>query len=148
MNDGYTPDGWTVADPANSDGNFSVTADEPIVYLTIDTKKKTVAKEKVTKVAMIGSFNGWSEADEPQFTYDATENVWVSPVIAFDGAGWLVRLNGNWDFKYGGAVPSSDIEGGFELTKGGSDITGTPTGNYIVKLHTNRDPFVIEYVQQ
>lgn len=148
MNDGYTPDGWTVADPANSDGNFSVTADEPIVYLTIDTKKKTVAKEKVTKVAMIGSFNGWNEADEPQFTYDATENVWVSPVIAFDGAGWLVRLNGNWDFKYGGAVPSSDIEGGFELTKGGSDITGTPTGNYIVKLHTNRDPFVIEYVQQ
>lgn len=148
MNDGYKPSGWEVADPKQSDGNFSVTKDEPILYLTIDTKKKTVAKETVTKVAMIGGFNEWSDATEPEFTYDAAENVWVSPVIAFDGSGWLVRLNGSWDWKYGSNVASSDIEGGFEITKGGSDITGTPTGNYIVKLHTNRDPFVIEYVQQ
>ena len=148
MNDGYEPDGWEVADPAQSDGNFSVTKDEPILYLTIDTKKKKVSKETITKVAMIGGFNGWSDATEPEFTYNAEENVWVSPVIAFDGSGWLVRLNGSWDWKYGSNVASSDIEGGFEITKGGSDISGTPTGNYIVKLHTNRDPFVIEYVQQ
>ena len=148
MNDGYEPDGWEVADPAQSDGNFSVTKEEPILYLTIDTKKKKVSKETITKVAMIGGFNGWSDATEPEFTYDPAENVWVSPVIAFDGSGWLVRLNGSWDWKYGSNVASSDIEGGFEITKGGSDISGTPTGNYIVKLHTNRDPFVIEYVQQ
>lgn len=148
MNDGYKPEGWEVADPEQSDGNFSVTKDEPILYLTIDTKKKAVAKETVTKVAMIGSFNGWSEATEAEFTYDSTENVWKSPVLALDGGEWLVRLNANWDYKYGSAVASSDIEGGYEVSKGGSNITGTPTGNYIVKLHTNRDPFVIEYVQQ
>ncbi len=148
MKDGYEPDGWEVADPEQSDGNFSVTKDEPILYLTIDTKKKKVSKETVTKVAMIGGFNGWDEASEPEFTYDAAENVWVSPVIAFDGSGWLVRLNGDWAWKYGSAVASLEIEGGYEITKGGSDITGTPSGNYIVKLHTNRDPFVIEYVQQ
>lgn len=148
MNDGYVADKWEVADPSNSDGNFSVPADEPILWLTIDTKKKTVAKQVMTKVAMIGSFNGWNEAAEVEFTYNATDNVWESPVVDFDGAGWLVRLNASWDYKFGGAVASSEIEGGYEITQGGSDITETPTGKYIVKLHTNRDPFVIEYVQQ
>lgn len=148
MNDGYKPDGWEVVDPAQADGNFSVAKDESILYLTIDTKKKTVSREIVTKVALIGDFNEWDEKTEPEFTYDPTENVWVSPVIAFKGSEWLVRLNGNWDYKYGSAVASSDIEGGYEITKGGNNITGAPTGNYIVKLHTNRDPFVIEYVQQ
>lgn len=148
MNDGYVAEKWTVADPENSDGNFSVPAEEPILWLTIDTKKKTVAKQVMTKVAMIGNFNGWNEAAEVEFTYNATDNVWESPVVDFDGAGWLVRLNASWDYKFGGAVASSEIEGGYEITQGGSDITETPTGKYIVKLHTNRDPFVIEYVQQ
>ena len=83
----------------------------------------------------------------PEFTYDPAENVWKSPVLALDGGEWLLRLNANWDYKYGSAVASSDIAGGYEITKGGANITA-PTGNYIVKLHTNRDPFVIEYVQQ
>ena len=147
MNDGYKPDGWEVADPEQSDGNFSVTKDEPILYLTIDTKKKTVAKETVTKVAMVGSFNEWNDKTEPEFTYDSAENVWKSPVLALDGGEWLLRLNASWDHKYGSAVASSDIEGGYEITKGGANIAA-PAGNYIVKLHTNRDPFVIEYVQQ
>lgn len=147
MNDGYKPSGWEVADPEQSEGNFSVTKDEPILYLTIDTKKKTVAKETVTKVAMIGSFNDWKDTTEPEFTYDPAENVWKSPVLALDGGEWLLRLNASWDYKYGSAVASSDIEGGYEITKGGDNIAA-PTGNYIVKLHTNRDPFVIEYVQQ
>ena len=100
-------------------------------------------------IGVIGGFNGWSEADEPSFTYNVTDNVWESPVISFDGSsGWLVRLNKSWDYKYGGAVASTEIEGGFELSQGGSDIPSPAAGDYIVKLHTNRTPFVIEYVKQ
>lgn len=148
MNDGYKPEGWEVADPENKDGNFSVTADEPIIWLTIDTKKKTVVKETVSKVGLIGGFNNWADP-EPEFKYNAADNVWESPVISFDGSsGWLVRLNSNWDHKYGGATASSDVEGGFEITQGGSDIPSPAAGDYIVRLHTNRTPFVIEYVKQ
>ena len=149
MNDGYKPVDWTVADPENSDGNFSVTADEPIIWLTIDTKKKEVYKEAVTKVGLIGGFNEWKDDTQPSITYNVTDNVWESPVISFDGSsGWLVRLNKSWDHKYGGPVPSSEVEGGFELTQGGSDIPSPAAGNYIVRLHTNRTPLVIEYVKQ
>ena len=149
MNDGYKPDGWEVADPTNKDGNFSVTAEEPILWLTINTKKKTVAKQVISKVALIGGFNGWNEAEEPSFTYNVTDNVWESPVISFTGdGGWLVRLNASWDYKFGSAVPSSDIEGGYEIVQKGDNIPSPEAGNYIVKLHANRTPFVIVYEKQ
>lgn len=148
MKNDYKPD-WEVPDPEQSDGNFSVTAEEPILYLTIDTKKKTVSKETVSAVTLTGDFNGWATDDtEPEFTYDATANVWESPVISFtaDG-GWKFRLNKSaW---YGDAGASTEIEGGVATTPDASaNIPAPGTGDYIVKVHANRTPFVIEYVQQ
>ena len=153
MNDGYKPEGWEVADPANADGNFSVTAEEPIMWLTINTKTKTVAREVVSKVAMIGSFesNNWNESTEPKFTYDPAKNVWESPVISFKaGDEWLLRLNGSWEHKYGDAVATTDIAGGFELTKGNDakNIPAPGAGDYIVRLHANRTPIVVTYEKQ
>lgn len=149
MNDGYVAEGWTVADPENSDGNFSVTKDEPILYLTIDTKKKLVFKEVVSAVTLTGDFNGWAtDATEPEFTYNPTDNVWESPVIDFtEGKGWKFRLNKSaW---YGDAGASDEIEGGVLTTAEASGNIPTPgTGRYVVKVHTNRTPFVVEYVQQ
>ena len=148
MNDGYVADGWEVADPANSDGNFSVPAEEPIIWLNINTKKKTVSKQVISRVGIIGEFNGW--ADDALFTYDPAENVWVSPVISFTegGDGWLLRLDKDWNLKYGSAVASSDIEGGFELTQGGNNNPTPGTGDYIVKLYANRTPLVVVYEKQ
>lgn len=153
MNDGYKPEGWEVADPANADGNFSVTAEEPIMWLTINTKQKTVAREVVSKVAMIGSFesNNWNESTEPKFTYDPAKNVWESPVISFKaGDEWLLRLNGSWEHKYGDAVATTDIAGGFELTKGNDakNIPAPGAGDYVVRLHANRTPIVVTYEKQ
>lgn len=152
MNDGYKPEGWEVADPANGDGNFSVTAEEPIMWLTINTKQKTVAREVVSKVAMIGSFqsgDGWDEATEPEFRYDPAKNVWESPVISFKaGDEWLLRLNGSWEHKYGSAVATTDIAGGYEITKGGENIPAPGAGDYIVRLHANRTPIVVTYEKQ
>ena len=149
MNDGYKPKDWEVADPENKDGNFSVTKDEPILYLTIDTKKKEVYKTVVSAVTLTGDFNGWAtDATEPEFTYNATDNVWESPVIDFtEGQGWKFRLNkSDW---YGDAGASDEIDGGVATTAEASANIATPgTGKYVVKVHTNRTPFVIEYVKQ
>lgn len=149
MNDGYTADGWEVADAADKDGNFSVTAEEPILYLTIDTKKKTVVKEAISAVTLTGDFNGWAQGEtEPAFTYNSTDNVWESPVITFaEGQGWKFRLNhALW---YGDAGASDEIAGGVCTTQEASaNIPAPGTGDYIVKVHANRTPFVIEYVKQ
>lgn len=151
-NDGYKPEGWEVADPANADGNFSVAEKESIMWLTINTKTKTVAREVVSKVAMIGSFQSekeWDEATEPEFRYDPAKNVWESPVISFKaGDQWLLRLNGSWDHKYGSAVATTDIAGGYEITQGGENIPAPGAGDYIVRLHANRTPIVVTYEKQ
>lgn len=152
MNDGYKPEGWEVADPANTDGNFSVAEKESIMWLTINTKTKTVAREVVSKVAMIGSFQSekeWDEATEPEFRYDPAKNVWESPVISFKaGDQWLLRLNGSWDHKYGSAVATTDKAGGYEITKGGENIPAPGAGDYIVRLYANRTPIVVTYEKQ
>ena len=149
MNDGYKPVDWEVADPENSDGNFSVTKEESILYLTIDTKKKEVHKEVVSAVTLTGDFNEWATgATEPEFTYNPTDNVWESPVIDFtEGQGWKFRLNKkDW---YGDAGASDEIEGGVATTaEASANIAAPGTGKYVVKVHTNRTPFVIEYVKQ
>lgn len=144
---------WTVADPAKDDGNFSVTKEEPIIIVTINAKKKTIDREVISAVTMIGDFNGWTEkTTEPKFTYDAANNVWLSPAIDFtEGGGWLLRLNHDWGRKFGGGTKASKyIEGGLDLEEGGdaANIPAPGTGTYVVKLHANRTPYVIEYVQQ
>ena len=101
---------------------------------------------------MVGDFNDWTTDDtEPEFTYNAADNVWESPVISFTaGGGWAVRLNKDWNKKYSAPLKDSKyIEGGFELADNGADNIPAPgTGDYVVKLHANRTPFVIEYVKQ
>lgn len=144
--------GWTVADPASNDKNFSVTSEEPIIIVTVDTKKKTIDREVISAVTLTGDFNNWATDDtEPEFTYDAANNVWLSPAISFTaGQGWAIRLNKDWARKY--SAPASEskyIEGGLVLTENGGDNIPAPgTGSYVVKLHANRTPFEIEYVQQ
>ena len=61
---------------------------------------------------------------------------------------WLLRLDKDWNLKYGSAVASSDIEGGFELTQGGNNNPTPGTGDYIVKLYANRTPLVVVYEKQ
>lgn len=149
--DVFTP-GWTLADPTKDDKNFSVGSEEPIIFVTVDTKKKTIDREVISAVTMTGDFNGWATDDtEPEFTYNAADNVWESPAISFTaGGGWAVRLNKDWNKKYSAPLNDSKyIEGGFELVENGADNIPAPgTGSYVVKLHANRTPFVIEYVQQ
>lgn len=119
------------------------------MWLTINTKTKTVAREVVSKVALIGDFNEWKESEEPEFTYNVAKNVWESPVISFtEGKAWLLRLNGSWEHKYGSAVATTDIDGGFEITKGGENIPAPGTGDYIVRLYANRTPIVVTYEKQ
>ena len=40
------------------------------------------------------------------------------------------------------------IKNNGEVTQGGSNIPSPEAGDYVVRLHTNRTPFVIEYVKQ
>ena len=70
---------------------------------------------------------------------------------AFSGGnnGFLIRYNHAWDKKLGTATTASDdVEGGFELEEGGSDMNVPGNGTYIMKLYGNRTPFVLVMEKQ
>ena len=82
--------------------------------------------------------------------YDKEQNLWISPVITFSGdLNFLIRLNENWDDKYGTSnEASSVVEGGVNLVKGGADLFVPSAGTYIMKLHGNRTPYVLVMEKQ
>lgn len=142
---------WTC--PEQGDSNLSVNLKEGSIYIfTVNRSAMTIDKKPVSKVGLIGAFaesDGW--ANDIDFTYDASENVWISPAVTFsDNLEFLVRLNGTWDNKYGDGEKDSDkVEGGRILEKGGGPNLSVPeAGIYVMKLHANRTPFVLVMEKQ
>ena len=135
---------------SSSDGNLVL----PAGYWKLSVNKKAMSIEAtaVSSVDILGSFNGWNDtAGHTPLTYSATENAWISAPVEFAEPGaFLVRLNASWDHKYGSSgVASTAVAGGIELvTGGGADITVAEAGIYIIKLHANRNPYVIEVLKQ
>lgn len=140
---------WSGFDAGN--GNLTInikTEGTTIFILSFNKGKMTMDKTNVKSVTLIGSFDecGWSEDKEIPFVYDPVGNVWQTSVVTFSGdnVGFLMRLNKSWDTKYGDStIPSSDIDKGVLLKKGGSDIKVPSAGKYIMKLYGNRTPFVL-----
>ena len=133
----------------NDDGNWAVPASEPINFITVNMTTKKGTREHVTKVGIIGSFCDWADDKEVSFVYDNVNNVWNADVTFAAGDEFLIRLNGDWGFKYGTATsPSSGVAGGYELVEGSSsaNIAAPGAGAYTVRLHANRTPIVISYI--
>ena len=89
--------------------------------------------------------------DDRAMTYNVAENVWESAPAAF-GAGeeFLIRLNKNFDLKYGSSGKNSTaIADGIELVaSGGNNIAAPAAGTYVVKFYANRTPCVVKMVKQ
>lgn len=137
--------------PEQSDSNLSVDLTEGSIYvLTVNRGKMTIDKEGVSKVGIIGAFDESAWSTDLDMTYDAVENVWVSPAITFSGdLNFLIRMNESWDHKYGTDNEASQhVEGGVKLVKGGADLNAPSTGTYIMKLHGNRTPYVLVMEKQ
>lgn len=138
--------------PEQNDSNLSVDLTEGSFYvLTVNRSKMTIDKKGVQKVGIIGAFDESGWGTDLDLIYDATENVWASPVITFSGdLNFLIRFNENWDTKYGtDNEASQEVAGGVKLIEGGgNDLLVPSAGSYIMKLHGNRTPYVLVMEKQ
>lgn len=158
--DGYvaTWDNWDYGD---KDGNWGVPASEPINIIEFSKSKKSASRTHISGVGLIGGFaaSGWSS--DVDFQYDNVNNLWVTPEISFaDGDEFLVRLNASWDgkFKFGGPLKKTDVikdgDGNvveaWELVNDGnaSNIVIPSAGTYVMTLHANRTPVVLEMTKK
>ncbi|WP_159106495.1 cadherin repeat domain-containing protein [Bacteroides stercorirosoris] len=119
--------------------------------ISVNRTAMSIDATPVSAVDVVGTCNGWN-ADAPSLlTYDPIQNAWLSEPLTFEAGGeFLIRLNSTYDNKYGASGNSSiAIPGGLELvTNGGDNIKVDNAGTYIIKLHANRTPFVVELIKQ
>lgn len=131
-------------------GNMKVPAG--IYKVTANIPAKSIEMTKIESISITGAFNSWGNGgDDRAMTYNVSENVWeTAPANFAAGEEFLIRLNKNFDLKYGSSAKNSTvIAGGIELVEsGGNNIAVPSAGTYVVKFHANRTPCVVEMVKQ
>ncbi|NDV95163.1 hypothetical protein D0T84_09550 [Dysgonomonas sp. 521] len=146
----YLTPSWT--NPEQADSNLSLDLSEGNIFeITVNKAAMTIDKEAKGKVlSLVGGFNDWGATPDAVFAYDSVESVWLTPVVDIEaGAEIKVRVDNAWAVNWGASgATSSAIPGGYELAAGGDNIAVSDAGSYIVKLHANRTPFVLELVKQ
>lgn len=139
--------------PEQADSNLSLDMSEGKIFQitvnTSDKENKTIKKEAIgNTISLIGSFNDW--AGDADFVYDYKESAWLTAPLDFvAGEEIKIRLNYDWGVNWGDSGVASDaIAGGFELKTNGDNIKVAEAGTYVVKMHANRTPFVLELIKQ
>ena len=135
-------------DPANEKGDMTVPAG--IYKLTVNVTAKSIEMTEVTSVSMTGAFNSWGDNDR-MMTYNVDDNVWESVPEAYsEGEEFLIRLNKDFNLKYGSSGKNSTVvSGGIDLVEGGGSNIAVPSaGTYVIKFYANRTPCIVEMVKQ
>ncbi|MGN1221001.1 MAG: SusE domain-containing protein, partial [Candidatus Cryptobacteroides sp.] len=68
-------------------------------FWEVNFTTKTAKATPITKVGMIGGFNGWG--GDADMTFDPETLMYVGEVTLNAGDEWKFRFNGGWDYNYG-----------------------------------------------
>lgn len=144
---------WTVEE--NTDGNLSLPITDGVIHqISVNLTAKTISQEAVgNQLGLTGTFNAWGDNDpDPIFTYDAQTSTWkTEPVNLSANAEIKIRVDSDWVTSWGGTgETSTDVPDGIELIEGnsGGNIVVAEAGTYVVVLHANRTPYVLELQKQ
>lgn len=143
---------WTCKE--NNDSNFSLPFSEGNIFeLTVNTTVLTIDRNAIGKsLGLVGSFNNWGNDGDPDvtFVYDYKSSAWITEAVTLAADAEIkVRVDGAWAISWGDSGKmSTAIANGYELAKGGGNIKVATAGTFIVKLHANRTPYVLELVAQ
>lgn len=144
--------GWAVEE--NTDGNLSLPITDGVInQISVNMSSMTINKKIIgNQLGLTGTFNNWGDTGDPDaiFVYDALTSTWkTEPVALSANAEIKVRIDGDWGTSWGDAgKASTDIAGGMELSDSGGNIVVAEGGTYVVVLHANRTPYVLELQKQ
>jgi len=116
---------WGAVDPAGnqlqngSQTNFKI-ATNGLYYVSVNYPALTFRTTAITKVGMVGEFNGWDADASVAMTPNEDFTIWTADV-AVSGE-WKFCMNDGWDLNLGGSVDEL-VQGGGNLNVAGSKIT-------------------------
>jgi hypothetical protein len=100
--------------------NIKASAGEGVYYVTLDLSANTLNAIKVTKMGIIGDFNGWG--GDVEMTWNATDYCFEATGAGVTANGWKFRVNADWAINLGSndsAEPSAKIN---DLVANGKNI--------------------------
>ena len=141
---------WTNVE--NNDNNLNLPITETNIYaLSVNTVAMSITQTPVGKtLGLTGDFSGWADGADAPLVYDWTDNTWKTAPLELEGGKELkVRADGAWTTNWGGdGSTSTDVPGGFVLAAGGDNLKVPESGTFVVVLHANRTPYVLEFQKQ
>lgn len=141
---------WTNVE--NNDNNLNLPITETNIYaLSVNTVAMSITQTPIGKtLGLAGDFSGWADDADAPLVYDWTDNTWKTAPLELEGGKELkVRADGAWTTNWGGdGSTSTDVPGGFVLAAGGDNLKVPESGTFVVVLHANRTPYVLEFQKQ
>lgn len=125
---------------AKDGGNFIAAKGEGLYYLELDAVNMTLKATKITNMNLVGSFNGWNQADDAQqMKWDAEHYCFVMINAGVTAEGWKFTANNDWKINLGGndtTEPSSKIS---DLIPGGKNLNVVGKTIRLYPCRTNTD---------
>ena len=106
----------------------NLTIADGVYFWTVNLADNTATALSVSKVGLIGSFNGWSE--DLEMTFSAEDKTYSATLTLEADAELKVRFNGNWDYCLGGELN--------KLSALGGNLKVAEAGSYTAKLDLNK----------
>ena len=132
--------GGITGDFANGGDNIKATAGEGVYFVTMNLTNMTLNAVRVTKMGIIGDFNGWG--GDVEMTWNATDYCFEATNAGVTTNGWKFRVNSDWGINLGAndsvepsTLTSDLVANGKNLGVAGSTVKLYPTRKTSDKIY-------------
>ncbi len=102
--------------------------------IDLNAAESSYALTKVSSITMVGSHNGWNQADASMhMNYNTSEGCWEIDYTFADNSNVKFAMNDDWSVSWGGA--NGDATNYSDLTQNGGKDLSVAAGSYKVKLY-------------
>ncbi len=116
-----------------TDGDNISPGAEGYYKIDVDWANMTYELTQVTSMTMVGTHNGWNQADEAtHMTYNAESNTWEIDYTFAEDANVKFAMNDSWDISWGGA--NGDATNYGNLTEYSGKDLSVAAGSYHIVL--------------
>ena len=112
--------------------NIKASAGEGVYFVNLDLNTNVLKATKVTKMGIIGDFNGWG--GDVDMTWNATDYCFEATGAGVTANGWKFRINADWGINLGGTIDNL-VANGDNLSVVGNTIKLYPTRKTSDKIY-------------
>ena len=119
----------------SDNGGSNCPAPEAAFYqIDVDLAAGTYALTAVKSITMVGTHNGWNQADAAtHMTYNKAENCWEIEYTFAEQTSLKFAMNDDWTISWGGA--NGDASNYGNLTQNNGKDLSVAAGTYLIKLY-------------